>query len=74
MMWGMIPGFRRRRHPDLQLDARSGRGGDHAERTRAIMVAHTLGNPFDAERIAAIAKRHNLWLIEDCCDALGATV
>src|SRR5882672_3669899 len=43
------------------------------ENTRAIMVAHTLGNPFDAGRIAAIAKRHNLWLIEDCCDALGAT-
>ena len=36
------------------------------------MVAHTLGNPFDAERIAAIAKKHDLWLIEDCCDALGA--
>ena len=43
------------------------------ENTRAIMVAHTLGNPFDAGRISAIAKRHNLWLIEDCCDALGAT-
>jgi CDP-6-deoxy-D-xylo-4-hexulose-3-dehydrase len=42
--------------------------------TRAIMVAHTLGNPFDAIRIADIAKRHRLWLIEDCCDALGATV
>lgn len=43
-------------------------------RTRAIMVAHTLGNPFDAERIRDIAKRHDLWLVEDCCDALGATV
>jgi CDP-6-deoxy-D-xylo-4-hexulose-3-dehydrase len=41
--------------------------------TRAIMVAHTLGNPFDVGRISAIAKRNNLWLIEDCCDALGAT-
>jgi CDP-4-dehydro-6-deoxyglucose reductase, E1 len=41
--------------------------------TRAIMVAHTLGNPFDAARLSAIAKKHNLWLIEDCCDALGAT-
>jgi CDP-6-deoxy-D-xylo-4-hexulose-3-dehydrase len=41
--------------------------------TRAIMVAHTLGNPFDVGRISAIAKRHDLWLIEDCCDALGAT-
>lgn len=44
------------------------------DRTRAIMVAHTLGNPFDAIRIAEIAKRHNLYLIEDCCDALGASI
>ena len=45
-----------------------------SERTRAIMVAHTLGNPFDAGAVAAFAKAHSLWLIEDCCDALGATV
>ena len=45
-----------------------------SERTRAIMVAHTLGNPFDAGAVAAFAKAHDLWLIEDCCDALGATV
>jgi CDP-6-deoxy-D-xylo-4-hexulose-3-dehydrase len=44
------------------------------ERTRAIMVAHTLGNPFQADRLAEIAERHGLWLIEDCCDALGATL
>jgi CDP-6-deoxy-D-xylo-4-hexulose-3-dehydrase len=37
------------------------------------MLAHTLGNPFAAEEIRAIADRHNLWLIEDCCDALGST-
>ena len=43
-------------------------------RTKAIMVAHTLGNPFDVEKVSEIAKKHNLWLIEDCCDALGATV
>lgn len=41
-------------------------------RTRAIMIAHTLGNPFDLERIAAFAQAHNLWLIEDTCDAVGA--
>lgn len=41
-------------------------------RTRAVMVAHTLGNPFDLERIAAFARDHNLWLIEDTCDAVGA--
>lgn len=43
-------------------------------RTKAIMIAHTLGNPFDVAKVAAIAQKHNLWLIEDCCDALGATV
>lgn len=43
-------------------------------RTRAIMVAHTLGNPFDVKAIRAICDRHGLFLIEDCCDALGATV
>ncbi|MDD2741897.1 MAG: lipopolysaccharide biosynthesis protein RfbH [Rhodocyclaceae bacterium] len=44
-----------------------------SDKTRAIMLAHTLGNPFAAEEIRAIADRHNLWLIEDCCDALGST-
>jgi len=42
-------------------------------RTKAIMLAHTLGNPFDCLKVKAICERHNLWLIEDCCDALGAT-
>jgi CDP-6-deoxy-D-xylo-4-hexulose-3-dehydrase len=43
------------------------------ERTRAIMIAHTLGNPFDLDAVTALAERHGLWLIEDCCDALGST-
>jgi CDP-6-deoxy-D-xylo-4-hexulose-3-dehydrase len=43
-------------------------------RTRAIMVAHTLGNPFDVRAIRKICDAHGLFLIEDCCDALGATV
>ncbi len=41
-------------------------------RTRAIMIAHTLGNPFDLDTVMAVAKKHNLWVIEDCCDALGS--
>jgi CDP-6-deoxy-D-xylo-4-hexulose-3-dehydrase len=44
-----------------------------SDRTRAIMVAHTLGNPFDLSVVMDVAKRHNLWVVEDCCDALGAT-
>ena len=42
-------------------------------KTKAIMLAHTLGNPYDLDAITALAKKHNLWLIEDCCDALGST-
>lgn len=41
--------------------------------TRAIMMAHTLGNPYDLSEIVRIAEQHDLWLIEDCCDALGST-
>ena len=40
---------------------------------KGIMLAHTLGNPFDLETVTAIAEKHKLWLIEDNCDALGAT-
>lgn len=43
------------------------------DRTRAIMVAHTLGNPFDLGEVMRVAKKYNLWVVEDCCDALGAT-
>jgi len=44
-----------------------------SEKTKAIMIAHTLGNPFDLKKVRAIADRYKLWLIEDCCDALGST-
>jgi CDP-6-deoxy-D-xylo-4-hexulose-3-dehydrase len=73
LLWGGVPVFidvdipTYNVVPDLVEEAIT-------ERTRAIMVAHTLGNPYDAARIAEIAKKHNLFLIEDCCDALGATV
>ena len=43
-------------------------------KTRAVMIAHSLGNPFDVQRVAELCKAHDLYLIEDCCDALGATV
>jgi len=42
-------------------------------RTRAIMLAHTLGNPFNIDAVLNVARRYNLWLIEDNCDALGST-
>jgi len=43
------------------------------EKTKAVMLAHTLGNPFDLEAVTRLCKQHGLWLIEDCCDALGST-
>ena len=42
-------------------------------KTRAIMLAHTLGNPYNLDVITALCKKYKLWLIEDCCDALGST-
>jgi CDP-6-deoxy-D-xylo-4-hexulose-3-dehydrase len=50
-----------------QLDAA------RSPKTRAVMVAHTLGNPFDLGAVTAFCEKHDLWLIEDCCDAVGAT-
>lgn len=42
-------------------------------KTKAVVIAHSLGNPFDLATVKAFCDRHNLWLMEDCCDALGAT-
>src|ERR1017187_4967290 len=58
--------------PGYEIDVReleAARSG----RTRAVFIAHTLGNVFDLEAVCAFAQKHNLWLIEDCCDALGST-
>jgi CDP-6-deoxy-D-xylo-4-hexulose-3-dehydrase len=43
-------------------------------RTRAIMLAHALGNPFEVDKLRELADRHKLWLVEDCCDAFGSTL
>jgi CDP-6-deoxy-D-xylo-4-hexulose-3-dehydrase len=44
----------------------------YSPRTRAVMIAHTLGNPFDLDAVMAFVTKHDLWLIEDCCDAVGS--
>jgi CDP-4-dehydro-6-deoxyglucose reductase, E1 len=44
-----------------------------SEKTKAVIVAHTLGNVFDLDAVSAFVKKYDLWLIEDCCDALGST-
>lgn len=43
-----------------------------SDRTKAVMIAHTLGNPFDLEAVKTFCDKHGLWLIEDNCDALGS--
>ncbi len=43
-----------------------------SKRTKAVMIAHTLGNPFDLSAVKAFCEKHNLWLVEDNCDALGS--
>lgn len=44
-----------------------------SEKTKAVMIAHTLGNPFDLKTVKEFCDKHNLWLVEDNCDALGST-
>jgi CDP-6-deoxy-D-xylo-4-hexulose-3-dehydrase len=44
-----------------------------SDKTRAVMIAHTLGNPFDLDTVSKFCEEHDLWLVEDCCDAVGAT-
>jgi CDP-6-deoxy-D-xylo-4-hexulose-3-dehydrase len=73
MLWGMVPVFIDIDIPTYNILPETVEAAI-TPKTRAIMAAHTLGNPFDAVRIAEIAKRHKLFLIEDCCDALGATM
>src|SRR5258708_13599901 len=45
----------------------------YSPRVKAVMIAHTLGNVFNLDAITAFCKKYNLWLVEDCCDALGST-
>ena len=73
MQVGAVPVFVDITLPDYNIDV-----AKVAEaigpKTKAIMVAHTLGNPFNAPALAKLAEEHGLFLIEDCCDALGATI
>jgi CDP-6-deoxy-D-xylo-4-hexulose-3-dehydrase len=58
--------------PGYEIDVRDLEAA-RSERTRAVFLAHTLGNVFDLDAVTAFTHEHNLWLIEDCCDALGST-
>ncbi len=60
------------RLPSYEIDV-SQLEAARSAKTKAIMIVHTLGNVFDLDAVTAFAKKYNLWLIEDCCDALGST-
>ncbi len=69
---GLVPVFVDVQIPTLNVDAGYLETA-LSDRTRAVFFAHTLGNPFDLDAVTAFTKKHGLWLIEDCCDALGST-
>jgi CDP-4-dehydro-6-deoxyglucose reductase, E1 len=69
---GLVPVFLDVQIPTYNVDVEQLEAALSA-RTRAIVLAHTLGNPFDLEAVTSFAARHDLWLIEDCCDAVGST-
>jgi len=71
LLHGMIPVFLDSDVPTYNIDV-SQLEAAIGPRTRAIMVAHTLGNPFDLGAVMSLARRHDLFVVEDCCDALGA--
>jgi CDP-4-dehydro-6-deoxyglucose reductase, E1 len=68
---GLVPVFLDVAVPTYNVDV-SQLEEAYSERTRAVMLAHTLGNPFDLGAVKDFVGRHGLWLIEDCCDAVGS--
>ena len=58
--------------PTYEIDATKLEAA-YSPKMKAVMIAHTLGNVFDLDAVTAFCRKHSLWLIEDCCDALGST-
>lgn len=71
VQYGAVPVFVDVALPTYNIDC-SQLEAAHSERTKAVMLAHTLGNPFDLQSVKGFCERQNLWLIEDNCDALGS--
>ncbi|GHU63331.1 LPS biosynthesis protein [Clostridia bacterium] len=71
LQYGAVPVFLDITIPEYSIDV-SQLEQAFTERTKAVMVAHTLGNPFPLKEVKDFCKQHNLWLIEDNCDALGS--
>lgn len=70
--YGLVPVFVDIELPSYNIDAGQIEVAI-STKTKAIMLAHTLGNTFDLAKVVSLARKYNLWLIEDCCDALGTT-
>jgi CDP-6-deoxy-D-xylo-4-hexulose-3-dehydrase len=68
----LVPVFADVTLPTYQIDA-SQLEAARSHKTRAVMIAHTLGNVFDLDAVTDFVEKYGLWLIEDCCDALGST-
>ena len=71
IQYGAIPVFVDVTVPEYNIDVTKLEQA-HSDKTKAVMIAHSLGNPFDLSAVKAFCDRHNLWLIEDNCDALGS--
>ena len=71
IQYGAVPVFVDVTLPTYNMDVRLLEGA-RSERTKAVMIAHTLGNPFDLAAVKSFCDRHHLWLVEDNCDALGS--
>lgn len=71
VQYGAVPVFVDVRKDTLNVDVEALERAV-GPRTRAVLLAHTLGNPFDVDAVRAVCSRHDLWLIEDNCDALGS--
>lgn len=71
LQYGAVPVFVDVTIPQYNIDP-AGLEGALSEKTKAVMIAHTLGNPFDLKAVKDFCKAHQLWLVEDNCDALGS--
>ena len=71
IQYGAVPVFVDVTIPQYNIDADKLEAA-LSEKTKAVMIAHTLGNPFDLQKVKEFCDRHDLWLVEDNCDALGS--
>lgn len=71
MQYGAVPVFVDMNIPEYNIDSTKLEGA-YSPKTKAVMLAHSLGNPFNLQVVVNFCRKHNLWLIEDNCDALGS--